>query len=158
MIHPGKGMMKNKKVLLVASHGGHWVQMRKMAPAFDGMDIHYVSTTQCIDVEVSPAPVTVVKDANLTDKLGLLLMAFQVFWVVLRFRPNVVLSTGAAPGFFALFFGKMLGAKTIWVDSIANAEKLSVSGEKVGRYADLWLTQWPHLEKPQGPFFKGSVL
>jgi len=62
------------------------------------------------------------------------------------------------PVVFALLFGKMLGAKTIWVDSIANAEALSVSGEKVGKYADLWLTQWPHLEKQAGPSFKGSVL
>lgn len=148
----------NEKVLLVASHGGHWVQMRKMAAAFEGMDVHYVSTTNSVAAEVSPAKVTVVRDANLTDKLGLVLMAFKLFWVMLTFRPNIVLSTGAAPGFFALFFGKILGAKTIWVDSIANAEALSVSGEKVGKYADLWLTQWPHLAKPDGPFFKGSVL
>jgi len=149
---------KNVKVLLVASHGGHWVQMRKIARAFDGMNVHYISTTKSIDVEVSPAPVSTVKDANLTDKFGLILMAFEIFWVLLKFRPDVVLSTGAAPGFFALFFGKIFGAKTIWVDSIANAEVLSVSGVKVKRYADLWLTQWPHLEKPNGPFFKGSIL
>jgi len=151
-------MMKTKKVLLAASHGGHWVQMRKMAVAFDGMDIHYVSTTPNVDVEVAPAPVTVVRDANLTDKVGLIFMAFKMLLVILKFRPDVVLSTGAAPGFFAVFFGKILGAKTIWVDSIANAEELSVSGLKVARYADLWLTQWPHLETPEGPFFKGSIL
>lgn len=147
-----------KKVLLVASHGGHWVQMRKIATAFEGTDVHYVSTTKGVAVEVLPAPMTVVRDANLTDKLGLVYMAFQILWVSLKFRPDVVLSTGAAPGFFALFFGKLLGAKTIWVDSIANAEELSVSGAKVARYADLWLTQWPHLEKPDGPYYKGSVL
>jgi len=151
-------MSKQKKILLVASHGGHWVQMRKLAIAFEGLDIHYLSTTKSIDIEVAPSPVSVVKDANLTDKLGLFFMAVKVFLIMLKFRPDVVLSTGAAPGFFALFFGKMLGAKTIWVDSIANAETLSVSGVKVRRYADLWLTQWPHLAKQDGPFFKGSIL
>ena len=43
-------------------------------------------------------------------------------------------------------------------DSLANAETLSLSGAKVGRFADMWLTQWPHLERPDGPRYLGSVL
>jgi exopolysaccharide biosynthesis glucuronosyltransferase PssD len=77
-----------------------------------------------------------------------------VFWE----RPDVVISTGAAPGYIAIRLGKLLGAKTVWLDSIANVEHLSMSGALVGRYADLWLTQWPHLEKEDGPRFKGAVL
>jgi len=149
---------KQKKVLLVASQGGHWVQLRKIAVAFNGMDIHYVSTVQGVDSEVAPAPLTVVKDANLTDKLGLIPMALKILWIVLRFRPDVIVSTGAAPGFFAIVFGKLLGAKTIWIDSIANADNLSTSGEKVRRFSDLWLTQWPHLAEVDGPHYKGGVL
>ena len=148
----------DKTVLLVASHGGHWVQMRKMSPAFDGSNVHYLTTDQGVEVEISPAPLHVVPDANLDDKTGLLMLALKVFWVVIRVKPDVIMSTGAAPGFFALLFGKLIGARTIWVDSIANAEKLSVSGQKVKWFADLWLTQWPHLEKSGGPEYRGSVL
>lgn len=147
-----------QKVLLVASHGGHWVQIRKMAPAFEGMDVHYMTTTNGVRDEVSKAPLFVVPDANLDEKMRLILMALKVLWVITRLRPNVVISTGAAPGFFALMFGKLFGAKTIWVDSIANVEQLSVSGQKVKRFADLWLTQWKHLAKPNGPYYKGGVL
>jgi hypothetical protein len=57
-----------------------------------------------------------------------------------------------------LLFGKLLGARTIWIDSIANAEQLSVSGAKVKPFADLWLTQWPHLVTKDGPDYKGAVL
>ncbi|WP_220347888.1 hypothetical protein [Alkalilimnicola ehrlichii] len=57
-----------------------------------------------------------------------------------------------------MLFGKLLGAKTIWVDSLANAEQLSVSGAKVRRFADLWLTQWEHLAAPDGPHYRGAVL
>lgn len=147
-----------QKVLLVASHGGHWVQLRKMAPAFDGMDVHYMTTTPGVREEVSAASLSVVPDANLDEKLRLILLAVKVLWVIIRLRPNIVISTGAAPGFFALMFGKLFGAKTIWVDSIANVEQLSVSGQKVKRFADLWLTQWKHLAKPNGPYYKGGVL
>ena len=42
--------------------------------------------------------------------------------LLLRHRPDVIVTTGAAPGYFALRFGKLLGARTIWIDSMANAE------------------------------------
>jgi hypothetical protein len=41
---------------------------------------------------------------------------------------------------------------------MANIEDLSMSGARAGRYADLWLTQWPHLAKAEGPYYGGSVL
>lgn len=147
-----------KKALLVASHGGHWVQLRRIAPAFDGLDVRYVSTDAGLAGEVHPAPLSVVPDANLDDKPALIGLAVKLFLLVLRQRPDIVISTGAAPGFFALMFGKLLGARTIWVDSVANAEQLSVSGARVKPFADLWLTQWPHLERRGGPLFKGAVL
>jgi len=146
------------KVLLVSSHGGHWIQLRKLVPAFHGMNIHYVSTHPDLQNEVNPAKYSNVPDANLDTKFDLIKLAFSIFVIILRYRPNVVLSTGAAPGFFALFFGKIIGAKTIWVDSIANAEQMSVSGKKVRLFADLWLTQWSDLAKKNGPFYRGSVV
>lgn len=107
---------------------------------------------------MSGNPFFYVTDAALDKKLKLILLALEVFWVILKVRPHVIVSTGAAPGFFALMFGKLLGAKTIWVDSIANAEKMSVSGEKVKPFADLWLTQWEHIAHKEGPFYMGNVL
>jgi UDP-N-acetylglucosamine:LPS N-acetylglucosamine transferase len=91
-------------------------------------------------------------------KLRLVLMALHVSLLVLWERPDVVISTGAAPGYFAIRAGKLLGARTIWVDSMANAERLSLSGRRVKSHADLWLTQWPHLAAPEGPYFEGAVL
>ncbi|MBZ0171717.1 MAG: hypothetical protein K8E66_05000, partial [Phycisphaerales bacterium] len=73
-------------------------------------------------------------------------------------RPGVIISTGAAPGYFAFRIGKLLGAHTVWIDSIANVERLSMTGELVRTHADLWLTQWEHLATPSGPSFRGSVI
>lgn len=147
-----------QKVLLVSSHGGHWVQMRKMSSAFKGMDLHYMTTTNGVKDEIYPAPLYVIPDAHLDEKIRLAILFLKMFFILIRLRPDIILSTGAAPGFFALFIGKLFGAKTIWVDSVANVEKLSVSGRKVKPFADLWLTQWKHLAKPEGPYYKGSVL
>lgn len=147
------------RVMAVASCGGHWVQLRKLARAFDGQDISYVTVSDDYRVEVGEARFYSVIDANLTDKLKLIALALQMAVVVLRERPDVVVSTGAAPGFFGLFWGKLLlGSRTIWVDSIANSERLSASGQHAGRFADLWLTQWKHLRSNNGPRYEGAIL
>lgn len=88
-----------------------------------------------------------------------ILLILQMLWLVLKFRPDVVITTGAAPGLVALQIGKLFGARTVWIDSLANAEKISLSGKLAERYADLWLTQWPHLvERYPNLTSFGSVL
>jgi exopolysaccharide biosynthesis glucuronosyltransferase PssD len=147
-----------KKILAVASAGGHWVQLRRVSPAFEGCDVTYVTVEKSYKDQVDGADFRVVLDATRWNKFKLLVMLLQILWIVVRVRPDVVISTGAAPGFFALRIGKLLGARTIWLDSIANIEVMSMSGQKIGPNASLWLTQWSHLAKEGGPEFKGSVL
>lgn len=166
--------MKNKnniRVLAIASAGGHWVQLRRLRPAWENCHVTYVSTSANRRDEIinnsqsgegSAPTFHVVVDANRWEKLKLIKQLFQITRILLKERPHVIISTGAAPGFFALKIGKLLGARTIWVDSIANAEDLSLSGKKVVNCADLWLTQWEHLAKPETdkkqPRYKGSVI
>lgn len=147
----------SKKLLAVASGGGHWVQLLRLRPAFDVNEVEYVSTNAGYQSDVDGV-LHVVTDANMWQKMKLIKMFIQVAWIVLSYRPDIIITTGAAPGFAAIMFGKLLGAKTIWLDSIANSEELSSSGQKAKRFADVWLTQWPHLADEQGPKFWGSVL
>ena len=146
-----------KKILAVASGGGHWIQLLRLRPVFEGTSVRFMTTEADLQTDVS-AHVYLVQDANVWQKLKLIKMFIQVLWVVLKFRPDVIITTGAAPGFAAIFWGKLLGSKTIWLDSIANAEELSNSGKQAKRFADIWLTQWEHLADKQGPYFKGKVL
>ncbi|MFH1998802.1 MAG: UDP-N-acetylglucosamine--LPS N-acetylglucosamine transferase [Planctomycetota bacterium] len=153
-----KTSRRRKRILAVASGGGHWVQLRRLAPAFDDHDVAYLTTEPSYRSEVAPARFYTVKDASRWNKFGLLRQAFQILWILLRLRPETIITTGAAPGFFAVRMGKWLGARCVWLDSIANAEKLSLSGERAGPVADLWLTQWEHLASQDGPKCRGSVL
>ena len=75
----------------------------------------------------------------------------------------MVITTGASVGFFAILVGKLFRAKTIWVDSIANSESVSLSAQKAARHTDLFLTQWPHLAEnndvtKKQPHYLGKVL
>jgi UDP-N-acetylglucosamine:LPS N-acetylglucosamine transferase len=148
----------SKRILAVASEGGHWVQLKRLAPAFQGHEVTYVTTNPSYGTEVDEAGFHTVQDASRWNKLMLVKQALQMFWIMIRCRPHLIISTGAAPGYFAIRLGKLLGAKCIWIDSIANAEKLSLSGRKVGAHADLSLTQWPHLARTGGPNYHGTVL
>lgn len=154
LVAPPRGL----KVLLVASGGGHWVQLMRVASAFAEHECVYVTTLEGCKQQVGNCRLHVVNDANRWNKFGLLKLAIRLLMILLRERPDMIVSTGAAPGYFALRFGKMLGAQTAWVDSIANVEQLSMSGQQVGRFADMWLTQWPHLARPEGPHYQGAVL
>jgi exopolysaccharide biosynthesis glucuronosyltransferase PssD len=133
------------RILAVASSGGHWVQLCRMRPAFEGHDVAYLTTDPGHAAQVAPARFHVVNDANRWNKLALALSALRILWVVVRERPDVVVSTGAAPGYFAIRFAKLFGARTVWIDSVANVEELSLSGQMASDKADLCLTQWPHL-------------
>lgn len=147
-----------KRVLLISSSGGHWKQMRRIEPAFDNFIKFYASTDSSYSQFVPDEAFYSLPDASLWNKPGLLWQALKVLFLLIKIRPDVVFSTGASVGFFALFFAKKMNKKTIWLDSLANAEQMSMSGLKVRPYADLWLTQWEHLAKPEGPHFYGAVL
>ena len=133
------------------------MQLLRLRPAFAGEDVAYVTTEATCRAEVAPARFYVTRDANRGAKLALARSAARLLWIVLRERPDVVVSTGAAPGYLAIRVGALMGAKTIWIDSMANAEQLSLSGRMAAASADLCLTQWPHLAEER-VHYEGAVL
>lgn len=146
------------RVMAISSGGGHWVEMLRLRPAFEGSEVHFVTVDRAYATEVPGERFHAVRDATRWNKFSLVVLACQVAWLLLRLRPDVVLTTGAAPGYFAVRLGKMLGRRTVWLDSIANVDELSMSGQMAGRWADLWLTQWEHLASPGGPECRGAVM
>lgn len=149
---------RQRRVLAIASGGGHWVQLLRLRPAFEGHRVAYVTVRETYRSDIGDARFHVVNDATRWDKIGLVKMALKLAWILVRERPHVIVSTGAAPGYFAIRFGRLLGARTVWLDSIANIEEISMTGRLVGKHADLWLTQWQHLASPDGPKCEGAVL
>lgn len=150
--------LSQRRVLAVASGGGHWTQLLRLQPAFEGCEVRFASVHAMYAADVPGHRFHRIADANRWNPQRLLLTAAQLLWVLLRFRPHVVVTTGAAPGVLALLLARRLGLRTVWIDSIANVEEMSMSGRRARRHADLWLTQWPHLARDGGPQYRGSVL
>jgi UDP-N-acetylglucosamine:LPS N-acetylglucosamine transferase len=147
-----------RKLLAVSSGGGHWVQLLRITPAFEDCEVTFVTVHESYRAQVPNNRFHVVTDANRWNKMALVKAALKLVWIIWKEKPDVIVSTGAAPGYLALRLGRVIGARTIWVDSIANVDELSMSGRIVGQCADLWLTQWAHLARPEGPLYAGSVL
>lgn len=146
------------KVLAVASRGGHWIQLLRLREACQEADVVFVTTVPEYRRMVGDAPFRLVIEANRDRKFRLAIMALQMLWIMLRERPDSVVTTGAAPGYFAVRFGKWLGIRTLWIDSIANADELSLSGRLAARHADTVLTQWSHLAHPGVAEYRGAVI
>lgn len=133
------------------------MQLLRLRPAFASHDVAYLTTDAGHRQEVGAARFYSVIDANRREKLKLARSAAAIAWVLLRERPDVVISTGAAPGYLALRLARLVRARTVWVDSVANVEELSLSGKLASATADLCLTQWPHLADERVAY-KGAVL
>ncbi|RZU98360.1 hypothetical protein [Spiribacter vilamensis] len=156
------------RVLLIASGGGHWTQLLRLRPAWVRCDVAYATTDAGYrpDViradDIDPPRFYVIPPANMHHKLRLAWQFLAVVRLIVRERPDAVVTTGASAGYFALRLGRILGSRTVWVDSIANAAELSLAGRRIGPYADLWLTQWPELAGEPGagdrPVFRGAVI
>lgn len=117
-------------------------------------------TTELIPAAERKNDVTYLRilESNRNQKSKFILSLLQMIWYFIRYRPDIVVTTGASPGLSSVIIGKLFRVKTIWLDSIANSEELSWSGKIAGKFADIWLTQWESLESSNGPLYKGRVL
>ncbi len=148
--------MTVKKVLAIASGGGHWKQLMLIKDAFANNKVKYVTTIEGLAAESGISEYVIVKDSNQNEKIAVLICLFQIIFIMIKFRPHIVVTTGAAPGVLGIFVGRLIGSKTIWVDSVANSERLSMGGKISKKFAHIVLTQWEHLAE-ENIFFKGSV-
>ncbi|AJY46971.1 hypothetical protein [Martelella endophytica] len=148
-----------KKLIAIASAGGHWVQLLRLRPAFEGCDVTYITTMKHMSDILPGEKVRFVPDASKSEKFRLFILSIRLFYLIIRIRPKVIVTTGAAPGVIALLIGRLLGANTVWIDSIANAEELSLSGRLAVGRADMVLSQWPEVAaKYEGVEWKGAVV
>jgi UDP-N-acetylglucosamine:LPS N-acetylglucosamine transferase len=136
------------KICLAASAGGHLTQLLRLQSAWNGHNTFCVTTSDVVLERLQKyGKVYVVGECNRQHPLKVLLVLIRCIRIILKERPDVVISTGAAVGCIMCFLGKVIGAKIVWVDSITNVERLSLSGKLVRHIADLFLVQWPELAR-----------
>jgi UDP-N-acetylglucosamine:LPS N-acetylglucosamine transferase len=146
-----------KRVLAIASGGGHFIQLMRLSPAWEGHAVSIATVDPSSRALVGDAPFFTFRDVSRADWWRIPLAALDIAGILLRVRPQVIITTGALPGLIACALARPFGVKSLWVDSIANSEVLSGSGGQAGRVCSQVVTQWPHLASERVEHW-GSVL
>ena len=134
------------KLCITCSSGGHWLEADRAASLLD-CDRYYVTFyTPRLEEERHTKRIYFVTHSKRNPFL-FLVNAWQALRILLRERPDVILSTGADVTVPTCVLGKLLGAKLIFVESGGNVYTPSLTGRLMHPIADLFLIQWEPLKR-----------
>lgn len=146
------------RLLALASGGGHWVQLQRLRPAFEAFDTAYVSMFESYAEQVAGSRYYIIPDASRFDLKSFLPVALKAVGILLKERPRAIVTTGSAPMLAFILLGRLMGARTLWVDSIANSERMSTSGRLARKLAHRVVSQWPEVAAREGVECWGAVV
>lgn len=72
----------------------------------------------------------------------------RLAWKVLREeKPNIIISSGAAVAVPFFYLGKLLGAKTIYIEVFDRIDKPTITGKLIYPVTDRFIVQWEEMKK-----------
>lgn len=148
----------SERVLIVASPGGHLLQMLALEPAWGDMERAWV-TLHSTDVEYLLKDEEVIYGHGPTPRdIGNFFRNLRLAWQVLREQnPSVVISTGAGLALPFFILGRLQRRRLVYVESITRVEKLALTGRLVYPLANAFFVQWDSLAGLRRARFHGSV-
>ncbi|USD67037.1 UDP-N-acetylglucosamine transferase subunit ALG14 [Vibrio sp. SCSIO 43136] len=151
--------MKKRKVLTIASSGGHNVQLCRLFNKIKHVDVkhfHVRTRVGSSDI-VNNDNEFLIDDISRDSLIRTFKVVYQLYKVISKTNPDLIVTTGALPGLLGLILGRVFRLDTIWIDSIANTQKLSLSGRIAKHIAGETITQWEHLEEKHVSYY-GNVI
>ncbi|MDB5424549.1 MAG: hypothetical protein JWQ29_1965 [Phenylobacterium sp.] len=134
-----------RRIALAASGGGHVRQLLDLQPVWSEHDYFFITEDTALGQSLSAdhrthlIPHFAWGQAKQGAALRMLGRAFTSFFrsasIILRERPDVIISTGAGAVFPALLWARLLGAKVVVVESFARFEKPSLFGRIAAPFA-----------------------
>lgn len=152
--------MKNKKIILICSAGGHLAQILELKEMFLNYD--YLIVT-----EESPATLPLKdkfnikylkgrskgKKRNIRFVFSLITNAFLSLKILIQHFPKTIITTGSHTAIPMCILGKISGAKIIWILSYARISSRAFSADIIYPIANKFIVQWPGVQK----FYKNAV-
>lgn len=144
------------KICLACSGGGHLTQILQLKEIYKNYDYFFI-TFRRIDTE-NLENAYYVEDPK-RNPLKMAENFFQSLIILLKEKPDVVITTGAGVAVLPSYIAKMLGAKIIYIESFSRTENPSLTGRLLYPIADVFLVQWKKLLEKYGPKakYEGSV-
>ncbi|WHX40255.1 PssD/Cps14F family polysaccharide biosynthesis glycosyltransferase [Mesobacillus sp. AQ2] len=155
-------MKDKKKICLISSTGGHLTQLRQLIPIVKDQKF-FLITEQHKSTEMLSKQFDVyyLKQQERKSLIFLFVFLFNIinsFLIIAKERPDFIISTGAGAVLPACVFGKLFGAKIIFIESFAKIDTPTLTGRIVYKFADRFYIQWEELRKhyPKA-VFKGAI-
>lgn len=143
------------RIVLAASAGGHLRQLQILEPWWRAHERHWVTFDKADAVSMLAEEHTSWAFHPTTRNVPNLIRNFGVAWRVLRaFRPDVVVSTGAAIAVPFFVLAKLFGVRTVFLEVYDRIDSPTLTGRLCRPLADLFLVQWPEQQR----LYKGSTL
>ena len=147
-----------KKVLITLGMGGHTSQILRLVNLM-GQNYNYEyiighdDRTSGGKIKFPGTIYTMINPRLMKDK-SLITVFFNMFpatiraWKILRkSKPKVIISAGPSMTIPLFWIAKLLGIKTIFIESWVRVHHKSQTGKLVYPVSDLFLVQWPTMKK-----------
>jgi len=133
---------------LACSDGGHLTSMCELMEAFGERDI-FLITYEGIRKPSGFHRVYYIRRMY-NNPFKFIVGSLQILRVLICERPSMSISTGSEVAIPFMLFSKLLGSKTVYVESVARISVLSRAGLLLYGKVDYFLVQWPELLKKYG--------
>ncbi len=139
-----------KKVIFASSAGGHFAELMCLEKLFK--EYEYLIVTEKTDSVAMLKQKYNIEFLKYGSRFYLFKYIFVVIYnifkclkIVLKFKPDTVVSTGAHTGGIMCYIAKMFGAKIIYIETLAKSKSLSVTGKNMYKKADVFFVQWEEM-------------
>lgn len=147
-------MSKKKKVLFISSTGGHLSELMQLSPMFLKYNYFIITEKTKSNLglkKIYPKKVGYLvygtKRRFLTYPFKLLYNSFKSLFYFIKFRPDVVVTTGTHTAGPMCCIAKLFRKKVIYIETLANSNTKTATGRLLYHIADLFIVQWEDMLK-----------
>lgn len=148
---------KDIKLCLVSCSGGHYEQLKQLAPLLEKYSGFWVTEKTDFKSDADYyLPVTGSNEKTVLFKLIWMQLLAVKIWICEK--PDFVITTGTLISVPFAILARLTGKKNIYIETYARVKDGSRAGKMAYKFADLFIYQWEDLMKiyPQGKF-GGSI-
>ncbi|WP_407269354.1 PssD/Cps14F family polysaccharide biosynthesis glycosyltransferase [Radiobacillus sp. PE A8.2] len=144
--------MKQKKILLISSIGGHLTQLLQLEELFKEYQYHIVTEKSEVTRQlVHKYPISFLMYGSRTYPVSYpFKFSFNIvksLFIFLKHRPDVVITTGAHTAVPICYIAKLFRKKVVYIESFAKSQSPNLSGKLIYPIADLFIVQWESMKK-----------
>lgn len=140
-----------KKICIVCSCGGHLAEVRRLRRIYERYDHLYIlNDTIELPADMEGKTWFVAKAER---NAIVLLNVVQAFRLLVKHKPDLILSTGAGIAVPFALIGRMLSIPVVFIETFTRIERPSLTGRLMYRLATRFFYQWQTLR----PFFPSGT-